>query len=64
MPGRGWITDGIRVNDDDREQWVDNDEGLYTWWRSSRMGKRAFIRANRDDIDAVIRAALTREPGR
>jgi len=58
---RGWIAPGIRVNDDDREQWVDNDEGLYDLWRVSRLGKRAWVRANRGEIDAVITAVLTGE---
>jgi hypothetical protein len=58
---RGWIADGIRVNDTDREQWIDNDEGLYDWWRSSQLDKRTFIRANRTGIDAVIAAVLTGE---
>jgi hypothetical protein len=43
------------MNNDERSQWIDNDEGLYNWWRSSRMSKRAFIKENRDEIDAAIR---------
>jgi hypothetical protein len=43
------------LNDDDRAEWLANDEGLYEWWRSSGQGKRVFIRANRAEIDAVIR---------
>lgn len=47
------------INDDDRAQWVANDEGLYLlareWMRSNRGGVRGFIRANRADIDTVIR---------
>jgi len=46
------------LNDDDRAQWIDNDEGLYDWWRSSRQSKRDFIRANRAEIDAAIRSVL------
>ena len=46
---------GASLNDTDRAQWIDNDEGLYDWWRSSRMGKRAFIREHRAEIDQVIR---------
>jgi hypothetical protein len=46
---------GHTMNDTEREQWIDNDEGLYDWWRTSRLGKRAFIRANRAAIDEVIR---------
>jgi hypothetical protein len=41
-------------NDDERAEWIDNDEGLYDWWRESRQSKRAFIRENRAEIDAAI----------
>lgn len=43
------------LNDSDRSQWIDNDEGLYNWWRSSRQSKREFIRENRAEIDQAIR---------
>jgi hypothetical protein len=46
------------VNDTDRAQWIDNDEGLYDWWRSSRQSKRVFIRENRAEITAAINAVL------
>lgn len=36
------------------EQWVDNDEGLYRWWKSERGSKRDFIRRNRAEIEAAI----------
>ena len=42
------------INDSDRSQWIDNDEGLYSWWRRSRQSKRAFIRENKAEIDAAI----------
>lgn len=42
------------LNDSDRAQWIDNDEGLYNWWRSSRQSKRAFIRENRAAISEAI----------
>lgn len=42
------------MNDTDREQWVDNDEGLYRMMRESRKSKRAFVRENRAFIDDVI----------
>ena len=42
------------LNDNDRSQWIDNDEGLYNWWRSSRRPKRAFIRENRSELDRCI----------
>jgi hypothetical protein len=41
-------------NDTERAQWIDNDEGLYNWWRSSRQSKRQFIRENRAEIDKCI----------
>lgn len=43
------------INDTDRAQWIDNDEGLYCLWRSARQPKRQWIRENRDFIDSVIR---------
>ena len=42
------------MNDDDRWAWVQNDEGLYDLWRTSRLGKRAWLRANRALIDEAI----------
>jgi hypothetical protein len=42
------------MNDRERENWIDNDEGLYRMWRSSHSAKRKFIRSNRSVIDAVI----------
>lgn len=42
------------MNDTEREQWVDNDEGLHSMWRSGRKSKRNFIRANRPIIDKAI----------
>lgn len=42
------------MNNTEREQWIDNDEGLYDWWKSSRLSKREFIRQNRAEINAAI----------
>jgi hypothetical protein len=42
------------MNDTDRGQWIDNDEGLYRWWKSSKLSKREFIRQNRTEIDKAI----------
>jgi hypothetical protein len=53
------------LNDNDREEWIINDEGLLSWQRSSRLGMRAFIRANRAELDEQIiamRDAPPREP--
>jgi hypothetical protein len=47
-----------KLNDDDRRQWIDNNEGLYLWHRRTGLSVRAFIRANREEIDAIIRDEL------
>ena len=47
-----------RLNDEERAQWIDNDEGLYDWWRSTRLSKREFIRQNRAELDAAILPVL------
>ena len=41
-------------NDEERRQWVDNDEGLYDLQRCSGMSMREWIRKNRDFIDQCI----------
>ena len=46
----------------DLEQWVDNDEGMYSWWRSSRQSKRQFVRDNRDELTAAVNAYLNQPP--
>ena len=57
--------DGTRtLNDDDREQWINNDEGLYNWQRSSRLSMRNFIRQNRTELDAHILGRLNAPPRR
>ena len=47
------------LNDKDREQWIMNDEGLYNWFRSSRLSMRNFIRQNRKELDECIKPVLT-----
>jgi len=49
------------MNDQDREQWLDNDEGLYDWWRSTGQPKRQFIRENREAITEAIRKVTSNE---
>ena len=46
------------MSDSERGQWIDNDEGLYLWWKRSRQSKRVFIRENRAEIDAAIRPVV------
>ena len=47
-----------KLNNDDRRQWIDNDEGLYNWKRSSRQSMSAFIRDNKTELDRAICGAL------
>jgi len=51
------------MNDKEREDWVNNDEGLYLWHRSSGLPMRAFIRKNREELDRTINAVINRPPG-
>ena len=46
----------------DLEEWVENDEGLYTWWKSSRKTLRQFVRENRDALRVSVRAVLNAPP--
>ena len=43
-----------RLNDSDRRQWVENNEGLYLWFRSSRLDLYTFVRKNRMELDRLI----------
>lgn len=54
-----YATNPVRLNDSDREDWIRNDEGLHSWWKSSRLPMRQFIRENRAEIDAVILPVLS-----
>ena len=49
-------------NDHERQLWVENDQGLYNWWKSSRQGITTFVRENREELDAAIARALNQEP--
>lgn len=50
------------MDDEERRMWVMNDEGLYNWWRSSRMGLYAFIKKNRKEITDAINSVLNQKP--
>lgn len=39
-------------------QWIDNDEGLYDWWHSSRLPKREFIKQERNELEQFINLVL------
>lgn len=38
-----------------------NDEGLYNWFRSSRLSMRNFIRQNREELDECINRVTSGE---
>ena len=46
------------MNNRERQMWIDNDEGLYLWWKSSRQPMAKFIKENREEIDSAINNAL------
>ncbi len=50
------------LNDNDREQWVNNDEGLYSWWKSTRQPIRTFVRENRAELTEAINKVLNAPP--
>jgi len=52
----------ITINDQDRSQWIDNDEGLYNWWRLSHQSKTQFIKENRVELSECIMRVLNQKP--
>ncbi len=50
------------MNDEERRQWVLNDEGLYNWFMSSGMGLYAFVKSHREEIDDAINQVLNPKP--
>ncbi len=49
-----------RLNDKEREDWIQNNEDLYDWWKESRKSITTFIREHRADIDTIINHELHR----
>jgi len=47
-----------KLTNAEREQWINNDEGLYDWKRSSRLSMREFIKQNKEEIDQCINNVL------
>jgi len=48
-----------RHNDREREQWVQNDQGLYDDWIKSNRGLTTWVKYNRALIDKVIDNVLS-----
>lgn len=42
------------MNDEDRVEWVRNDEALYQSWKGSRMGIYRYVKENRKLIDDFL----------
>jgi hypothetical protein len=42
------------INDEDRDGFVQNDEGWYHAQRRSRLSRKAFVRAHRAEIDRAM----------
>lgn len=50
------------MNNDEREMWIMNDEGLYNWRQREGGTMRDFIKRWRHIIDAKIEAELDQSP--
>ena len=48
------VTRSNKINDEERRQWIQGDEGLYNMQRSSGLSTKTYIRQNRARIDEVI----------
>jgi hypothetical protein len=53
-----------RLNNRERELWVNNDEGLYNWFKRERGSMQDFIKRNRAMIDAAIKGVRDAPPRR
>lgn len=38
----------------ERELWINNDESLYNWFKSSKKCLTKFIKENKEQIDSII----------
>lgn len=48
------------MSDNDRCEWVNNDESLYLWWKAERIGLYRFVRENRKIITEFILNAISK----
>ena len=39
--------------------WVENDEGLYQWWKDSRQPMSTFIKENSIELRQIIRRVIS-----
>jgi hypothetical protein len=45
----------MNLNYNELRLWIENDEGLYNWWRSSRLPISTFIKQNGKELREIIR---------
>lgn len=48
------------MNDEERQDWVMNDEYLYNWWKREGCGITTFVRKHRKDLTEYIYHMITR----
>lgn len=48
------------MDDDERKNWVMNDEGLYNWYISERIGLTKFVKEHRKELTDIINKKLGR----
>ena len=46
----------LRINNAERERWVNNEYTLYNLWCRSKLSMRNFIKENKEIIDNLIRS--------
>ncbi len=46
------------MDDNERRMWVENDEDLYNWFKSERMGLYQFVINNRAELTQIINNKL------
>jgi hypothetical protein len=47
-----------KLNNKDREEWIQNDEFLYAWWIHTKFSLHRFLSLYKDIIDMEIRSKL------
>lgn len=55
--GNDDLDSSVRDSDSEINLWIDNDEGLYSWWKESRASKQDFIDEHRDELTEAIERA-------
>lgn len=51
--------DNMTIDYKEIRLWIENDEGLYNWWKDSRQPISTFIKENRSELVSCIRQALS-----